>query len=72
MSINRWQFVGNPIGAIAAFSWALTLSLATPIAALLGLGAVAQTTAWMAKLLFIIFAVALLLSMIVAKRQPSI
>ncbi len=67
---KRWQFVGDAFAAMPTLCWALTLWLITLMAAPLDFGALVYTTAWMSKMSFIIFGLALSSSMIVAKHAP--
>ncbi len=54
-------------------SWALTFLIVAIIAGVLGFGAISGTAAWIAKLLFVVFIVLFLLSLIMGGvRRPSI
>jgi uncharacterized membrane protein YtjA (UPF0391 family) len=51
-------------------SWALTFLVIALIAAVLGFGTLAGTAAWIAKVLFFVFLVAFVISLVAGRRAP--
>lgn len=54
----------------AMLSWALMFLILAIIAGVLGFGVVAGTAAWIAKVLFVVFLVLLLVSLFTGRRTP--
>lgn len=52
--------------------WALTFLVIALVAALLGFGALAGTAAWIAKVLFFVFLVVFIISLIAGTRRPVV
>jgi len=52
-------------------SWALTFLIVAIIAAALGFGGIAGAAAWIAKLLFVVFLVAFLISLVMGRRRRT-
>lgn len=52
--------------------WAATFLIIAIVAAVLGFGVVAGTAAWIAKVLFLIFLILFVVSMVSGRRGPSI
>jgi uncharacterized membrane protein YtjA (UPF0391 family) len=55
---------------INMLSWALTFLIIALVAALLGFGVVAGTAAWIAKVLFVVFLILFVVSLIAGRRAP--
>jgi uncharacterized membrane protein YtjA (UPF0391 family) len=51
-------------------SWALMFLILAIVAGVLGFGVVAGTAAWIAKVLFVVFLVLLLVSLFTGRRTP--
>ncbi len=51
-------------------SWALTFLIVAVCAAVLGFGVIAGTAAWIARLLFLVFLVLFILSLVSGRRSP--
>lgn len=51
-------------------SWALTFLVVAVCAAVLGFGVIAGTAAWIARLLFLVFLVLFILSLVSGRRSP--
>ena len=51
-------------------SWAITFLIVALIAGVLGFGVIAGTAAWVAKVLFIIFLIAFVVSLVTRGRAP--
>lgn len=51
-------------------SWALTFLIIALIAGVLGFGVLAGTTMWIAKVLFVVFLILFLVSLITGRRAP--
>lgn len=53
-------------------SWALTFLVVALMAAALGFGGVAGEAAWVAHILFVVFLIMFLLSVITGRRMPRV
>jgi uncharacterized membrane protein YtjA (UPF0391 family) len=52
-------------------SWALLFAIIALIAAVLGFGVVAGTAAWIAKVLFFVFLILFVVSLLSGRRTPA-
>ena len=52
--------------------WALTFLIVALVAGVLGLGVVAGTAAWIARMLFLVFIVLFVISLIAGRPKPPI
>jgi uncharacterized membrane protein YtjA (UPF0391 family) len=80
---NGAHFIGPPSDAAAAnrpdhslenamLRWALIFLIVALVAGALSLGAVAGTAAWIAKILFVVFIVLFLVSLVAGRRPPVV
>lgn len=53
-------------------SWALMFLVVAIIAGVLGFGVVAGTAAWIAKVLFLIFLIAFVFTLVTGRRTPPV
>lgn len=53
-------------------SWALTFLVVAIIAGVLGFGVIAGTAAYMAKILFIVFLILFVISLVAGRRGPTV
>jgi uncharacterized membrane protein YtjA (UPF0391 family) len=52
--------------------WAITFLVIAIIAAILGFGVVAGTAAWVAKILFVVFLILFVISLVSGRRGPVV
>lgn len=52
-------------------SWSIAFLVLALVAAFLGLGALAGTAAWIAKILFVVFLVLFVVSLLMGRRPPT-
>jgi uncharacterized membrane protein YtjA (UPF0391 family) len=52
--------------------WALVFLVAALVAGILGFGAIAGTAAWIAKVLFVVFLIMFVVSLVFGRRGPVV